>query len=83
MFGVGKINDLDVEAVSDEVDEHGDRHSESASIEQNNNFLIKGLNPGKTYKVFVSNSNDIIAIPKYHKIVMGKKDYKDVFFHKN
>lgn len=69
-----KSSDLDVEAISEEVDNHGDRHSESVLVGNNNEFLIKGLKPGKTYTVSVQNTKEFISIPPTHKFQMKKKD---------
>jgi hypothetical protein len=74
---------LDVEATSEDVDNHGDKHSESSLIGKESEFLIKGLKPGKTYNVSVPSSAGFISIPESHRIVMGKSDKLNVriFFY--
>ena len=78
MFGLKKLNEIDVEAISDDVDIHGDKHVESAIIENNNEFVIKGLKPGKNYTISVVNNKNIIAIPDYHQVLMKKQDVFNV-----
>jgi len=80
MFGLKKLKEIDVEAVSEDVDVHGEKHVESAIIENNNEFVIKGLKPGKTYNISVMNSQHIIAIPSSHQVLMKKQDLFNVEF---
>lgn len=80
VFGSQKTSELDVEATSEDVDNHGDRHSESSLISKENEFLIKGLKPGKTYNISVPNSSGFISIPESHRIQMGKTDQLNVDF---
>jgi len=80
VFGSQRTNELDVEATSEDVDNHGDKHSESSMIGKENDFLIKGLKPGKTYNVSVPNSSGFISIPESHKFTMGSADQSNVDF---
>ena len=76
-FGSYSVSDLKVEATCEDKD---NQLVESSLTDSNGNYLIKGLIPGKTYIVRVSNKNNAIMMPETLKIQVTPRDYKGLNF---
>jgi hypothetical protein len=74
-FGGFQVKDLKVEAACEDSE---NQVVEATTTDKNGSYRIKGLIPGKTYAIRVTNSSNSIVIPESVSLPIKNKDTRNV-----